>query len=220
MALPPHLKIPKDELVARLDFYNDNIVLSSMNGQDTTIKYVSALDVAQALTRDMPISSGVLPENVFWWGNRDGCTAGLWRPAQVWKIALQLDPFKPAERLALPMPGLLFLAQPGRAPWVFAAKARPTKMTDEVFNAPLFNIFTNGLSCPGSHKYPLDPSQAPEDFFLSFFTTAGDHHGNRSKKHKDLLKLWRSLNGKKTYPLDDLVKAGTLEQIIARKERG
>ena len=49
----------------------------------------------------------------------------LWRPPQVWPVALQREAFKPPARLRLPMPGLVFVCSPGRAPWVYAALERP-----------------------------------------------------------------------------------------------
>lgn len=58
------------------------------------------------------------------------------------------------------------------------------------------------------------PSQIPLSFFTSFFTPTADY-GNRSKKHPDsLMALWRELNGKKRYPLSDLVLLGKIKDIM------
>jgi hypothetical protein len=88
-------------------------------------RMVSAKDITMALMSTVPIETGILPENALWWGQgSNGVCVALWRMPQVWKVALQTEPFKPPRRLALPMPGLIFICQPGRPPRVFAAKKR------------------------------------------------------------------------------------------------
>ncbi|GAI99783.1 unnamed protein product, partial [marine sediment metagenome] len=102
----------------------------------------------------------------------------------------------------------------GRPPRIFAAKKRPVKLSDKIYHAPLFNIFDHGGSCPGTHKFPQNIKEIPESFFLSFFTKEAAYR-SRSKKHpEDLLKLWEELDGKKRYPLKDLVPCGKVGDII------
>ena len=124
------------------------------------------------------------------------------------------EAFKPPRRMALPMPGLIFICQPARPPRVYAVKKRPSHPGDKVYHAPLFNIFGDGRSCPGTHQYPQNIEEIPESFFTSFFSPTADTR-NRSKKYPDdLLKLWEELDGKKRYPLGDLVAMGRVEDII------
>ncbi len=57
----------------------------------------------------------------------------------------------------------------------------------------------------GSHPFPDDPAQIPAAFFDSYFSPDGQHH-NRSVEHPgDLRALWDDLEGRKSYPVDDLV---------------
>ena len=112
------------------------------------------------------------------------------------------------------MPGLIFVCSSGRPPWVYAAKKRPVSPRDTIYHAPLFNIFQNGSTCPGTHKYPEQIEEIPNSFFTSFFSLDADY-GGRSKKHPDsLLKLWEELDGKRRYPLKDLVRIGKVEDIM------
>jgi len=214
-ALPDSLEVPHDELELRLDFYGDGVMLYSLEKGVIKTRMVSARDISMALLSEMPLSSGLLPQDVLWWKQgRDGAEVALWRSPRVWQVALQLEPFKPARRFKLPMPGLIFICSPGRPPKVFAAKKRPEDTHQVIYHAPLFNVFHDGRTCAGTHKFPVDISEIPESFFTSFFTREA-MYGGRSKKYpKDLLQLWEELDGQKRYPLGDLVPAGKVEDIL------
>jgi hypothetical protein len=214
-ALPENLEIPRDELKVRLDFYGQSVVMHVLENAVVTTKMVSPQDVALALLRDIPFGSGILPENTLWWQHRqDGSpVVALWRPPQVWPVALQLEPFKPPRRFRLPMPGLIFICRPGSPPGVVAVKKRPTTLEVPVFRAPLYNIYQDGKTCPGSHKYSDDIAKIPEEFFTAFFTLALGGEVSRSYGH-DLLKLWESIDGKKRYPLRDLLPCGKVADLL------
>jgi len=214
-AIPEGLGIPHDPLELRLDFHNNAIVMYLLDKGIITTRVVSAVDIAKALMRDIPFSSGILPRDVLWWTSAsNGPTLGLWREPQIWKVALITKALTEPRRLTLPMPGLIFVCSPGRPPAVYAAKKRPVSSREEIYHAPLFNVFENGQSCPGNHKYPADVSEIPESFFLSFFSVEGHPNGRSQKLGSNLLKLWEELDGKKRYPLSDLVKFGQVEDLI------
>jgi hypothetical protein len=214
-ALPENIPVPPDQLRLRLDFYTQTAVMYLLDDHIITSKMVSPQDIALALLKDIPLGSGLLPENALWWQHRtDGSpVVALWRAPRIWPVALQLEPFKPPRRFNLPMPGLIFVCRPGSPPVVVAAKKRPTTPEEPIYQAPLYNVYHNGNTCPGSHKYTEDISKIPEEFFTAFFTqTLG---GQVSKKYGgDLLKLWGSINGRKRYPLRDLVPFGKVADLL------
>jgi hypothetical protein len=214
-ALPEKLDIPPDELQARLDFYHDTTVLYLLENHIITTRVVSARDIALAFLREVPLGSGLLPENTLWWRQgRQGIEIALWRSPRVWHVALETAPLQPPKRFKLPMPGLIFVCYPGRTPNVYAAKKRPRSADEIIYHAPLFNVFHDGRTCPGTHKYPNSIEEIPESFFQSFFSPTADHR-NRSKKYPDdLTKLWEDLDGKKRYPLGDLVRFGRLREVM------
>ncbi len=214
-ALPESLEVPPDELKARLDFYQNAVMLYLVEKGVITTRMVSAREVALALLREVPLRSGLLPEWVLWWGQgKQGVEIALWRPPRVWWVALEIELNKPPRRLKLSMPGLIFVCSPGRPPRVYAAKRRPKNSGETIYHAPLFNVFQDGRTCPVSHKYPESIEEIPESFFTSFFSPTADHRG-RSKEHPDnLLKLWEELDGKGRYPLKDLVPAGKVADIM------
>ena len=214
-ALPEGLEVPPDELRARLDFYHNIIILFLLDKGVITTRVISARDVALAFLREFPLMSGLLPESALWWSHgKQGEEVALWRPAKVWPVALQTEPFQPPRRMSLPMPGLIFICSPGRPPNVYAAKRRPTSIEDTIYHAPLFNIFSDGRTCPGTHQYPEDLVEVPESFFTSFFTPTADYRGRSQKYPDDLLGLWEELDGKKRYPLKDLVAIGKVKDIM------
>jgi hypothetical protein len=74
-------------------------------------------------------------------------------------------------------------------------------------------VYTDGKTCPGSHQYSDNLVKIPEEFFTAFFTQSLGGEVSRSHGH-DLLKLWESIDGKKRYPLRDLMPCGKVEDLL------
>ena len=216
---PGPTDVPRDTLQAQLEIYRETILLRGFDGDTQWVKTVSADEIAHALTRHLGFSSGLLPPETLWWNQGEaGHTVALWRPPQVWPVALQREAFQPPARLRLPMPGLVFVCSPRRPPWVYAALSRPTAPEQQLFRAPAFNVFHDGRVCPGSHRFPEDPGLIPESFFQSFFSLTGDTR-ERSKRHTDDLQaLWEELDGTTDYPTDDLVPQCRVADAIGAGE--
>ena len=215
--LPGDPDVPRDRLRAQLEVYSESILLRGFEADSTTwVKGVSADEIAHVFTEHIGFSSGLLPENALWWNQGEtGKMVALWRSPQVWPVALQLEAFKPPARLRIPMPGLVFVCSPGRAPWAYAAEGRPAHPEETLYRIPTFNVFEDGRVCPGSHNFPEDVGRIPESFFESFFSTTGVSR-RRSQKHPDdLAALWAELDGQDTYPVDDLVPQFTVEQAMS-----
>jgi len=214
-AVPKELGIPPDPLRLRLDFHHQSTIMTFFQGDMVTTKLVDALDVAHALASDLSFGSGLLPPGTIWWLNtRGGPIFALYVEPKVWKVALQEDIKKPPRRFTIPLPGLIFLCSPGQPPWVFAVKKKPTKETDIVYRAPLANIFNNGRSCPGSHRYPTRIADIVHSFFISFFSATADLQGRSRQFPKNVLNLWEFLDGKKRFPLNDLMEHGTIRDLM------
>ena len=218
-SLPGPADVSRDTLRVQLEVYDETILLRGFENDSAWVRIVSVDGIANALTRHLGFSSGLLPEDALWWNQGEtGQVVGLWRPPTVWPVALQREAFKPPARLRLPMPGLVFVCSPGRAPWVYAARSRPTDPEQQLFRAPAFNVFGDGRVCPGSHRFPEEVGLIPESFFQSFFSLTGDSR-NRSKKHAENLQaLWEELDGKTEYPMEDLVPQCTVAHATAVSE--
>ena len=218
-SLPGPADAPRDDLKLQLEVYGETILLRGFENDSAWVRTVSAEEIANVFTQHLGSSSGLLPEETLWWNQGEtGQVVALWRPPQVWPVALQREAFKPPARLRLPMPGLVFVCSPGRAAWVYAATGRPTDPEQHLFRAPAFNVFSDGRVCPGSHRFPEEVDLIPEGFFQSFFSLTGDTR-NRSKKHPDnLVALWEEIDGKTAYPVEDLVPQCTVGQAMAVSE--
>ena len=121
-SLPGPADMPRDELQMQLEVYKETILLRGFEDDSTWVRTVSADAIANVFTQRLGFSSGLLPQDALWWNQGEtGQVVALWRPPQVWSVALQREAFKPPARLRLPMPGLVFVCSPGRAPWVYAA---------------------------------------------------------------------------------------------------
>ena len=218
-SLPGVDDAPRDDLKMQLEVYEETLLLRCFETGLAWVRTVSADGIASALTQHLGFSSGLLPADALWWNQGEtGQVVGLWRPPQVWPVALQREAFKPPARLKIPMPGLLFVCSPGRAPWVYAATERPSDPEQQLYRMPAFNVFRDGRTCPGSHRYPDEVGLIPESFFQSFFSLTGDSH-ERSKRHPDNLQaLWEELDGTTEYPMEDLVPQCTVAHVMAVSE--
>lgn len=214
-AVPKEVRLPPDELRARVDIYGQAIVLSRYQGFHTTTKVVSGNDIIAALMRDVPVNSGLLVEGALWWAHtRDGPLTALYRPPTTTRVALQTRATETPQRFTLPTPPLVFLCTPARAPSCYAVRERPTSPKDPIYAAPYFNVFDSGLTCQGSQKYPIDIRDAIDAFFTSFFSPV--EGSRKSVKHPThLLDLWKELDGQEAYPMPDLVQMGTVGDLLA-----
>ena len=220
-SLPGAPDVPRDPLRMQLEVYDETVLLRGFDGDSVWVRTISADEIANVFIQHLGFSSGLLPEDALWWNQGEtGHTVALWRPPQVWPVALQREAFKPPARLRIPMPGLVFVCSPGRAPWVYAALSRPGPDGPEqqLFRMPAFNVFRDGRVCPGSHQFPEDVGLIPESFFESFFSLTGDTR-ERSRRHPDNLQaLWEELDGKTKYPTEDLVPQCTVAHAMAVSE--
>jgi PRTRC genetic system protein B len=213
-SLPSSLNIVPDELQLRLDFYGSSVLLHCIEKGAISTRMVSAHDVAMALLNDIPLHSGLLPPNTLWWSQSAAADIALWVKPQIWPVAVMLKPSEPPQRFRLPMPGLIFICRPSQAPRVYAVKRRPTSPQDIVYHAPLFNVHADGYTCAGSHRYPAEITEISKSFFTSFFSIDGAMQG-RSTSHTDsLFALWQELDGKKKYPLNDLVPYCKVQDLM------
>lgn len=217
-AVPDSLGIPPDPLRCRLDFHHQACVMTLFDGDVVETKIVSAMDVSHALASELSFGSGLLPPGTIWWSNtRRGPVFALYVEPKIWKVALLEDVKKSPRRFTLPMPGFIFLCTPGQPPWVFAVKKKPTKETDIVYKAPLCNVYSDGRSCAGTHMYPNRVADVVRSFFTSFFSPAAEPRDRSLMFPTDVISLWEHLDKKKRFPLADLVKHGTVIDLMERE---
>ena len=204
-----------DRLLAQVEIYEETILLRQYLGNTAWVKRISAEDLADAFAGDIEFATGLLPPETLWHRrSHERNETALWRGPRMWKVAVQTEPFQPADRYTIPMPGLVFVCNGGNAPKAYAAKERPTSEDDILYRIPTYNVFATGGVCSGSHRFPQNVNDIPESFFQSRFSKTGDHRG-RSKKHPEqLIELWKELDGQEEFPLEDLVPQTTVKAVM------
>ncbi|MDD5060744.1 MAG: hypothetical protein PHN44_00490 [Candidatus Marinimicrobia bacterium] len=197
-----------------MDFYNNSIMLYILEKNLITAQHVSPEDVAASLLSVAQLFTGMLPPNTLWYTRKElHAETAIYVSPGKHRVAVVTKPLEPPERFMIPMPGLVFICSSGQPPKVFAVKERPETMECPVYGAPLFNVYSDGRTCNGTHQYNENVSKIPEEFFTCFFSLTT--FNKFSKSHPDsLYNLWKELEGKDKYPLDDLVQAGKIKDII------
>ena len=61
------------------------------------------------------------------------------------------------------------------------ARARPKRPEDALYHCPTYNVFPSGGVCVGTHAFPADAGRVPEEFFRSYFSSAGGTGLTRSR---------------------------------------
>ena len=91
-SLPGGTDLPRDDLKMQMEVYNETILLRGFDGDATWVRTVSADEIANVFTRHLGSSSGLLPQEALWWTQGEsGQVVALWRPPQVWSVALQRE---------------------------------------------------------------------------------------------------------------------------------
>ena len=95
-SLPGPADMPRDTLQMQLEVYKETILLRGFDSDSAWVRTVSADAIANVFTQHLGFSSGLLPRETLWWNQGEtGQVVGLWRPPQLWSVALQREAFKP-----------------------------------------------------------------------------------------------------------------------------
>lgn len=163
----------------------------------------------------------ILPDNVL---VRTPDMLVWWRPAQLRKMYFRRD-----DELGIvngevfPQPALVYRAS-HRELWIraLADDERPTATT-ALNVAPYYNVNTEGVVCQGTMRSPEEASVAAmpqweQSFFESEFTHI--YGSGHFTQHPDgVVGLWRSLAGRKTFPIKLLASARETLAQFAERER-
>lgn len=200
----------------RLDFYPTAVLMTQWNKQrndlasptdarlptPTTTYPVSIHDVATACTK-IDFSSGFLPPNTLFWQRRaDTIRLGIYVPVRRWQL-------QTAERTYhLPLPPLIFVGA-GTSYQIFAVKKRPLNQHAPLFHAPCPNVHNSGSICAGNTPFPTCTAQTIHQALTLFMERShfnADLSNNKCRRHPhDVRQLWQALDGKKRFPLGQLV---------------
>lgn len=190
---------------ARLDLYEEAVVLTRYERPDRRTSYPVAVDDLVAAFSRVPISSGMLPANCLFWGRENGQTqVAIYVPGRRWRL-------QTAERIFhAPLPPLVF-AGSGDQYSIFAVKRRPRQMPFEFYHCPTPNVHPTGVVCQGSAPFPgcaSDTIDRALNLFLEGSLFNGDLAANKCRSFPDDVRdLWMQLDGAKRFPRGELVLA-------------
>lgn len=204
----------------RLDCYDDYILARKYTGGAGGAFYaLDPLDVVGALA-EMNIGTPILPKNALFWQRGGAERVAIYIEPQVWTVNASA---KKRERLAVPLPGLVWIGQ-GVEYRLYAVKAGWPTADTALFNPPTPNV-SAGV-CRGNVDFPQAGAGTIWQAWKAFIESDFNDHlsNNKSLRFKQsVLPLWRELAKAEAteYPLDDLVSAGkTLAQVMKEATNG
>ena len=197
----------------RLDFYNTAILMSRWEGDGRLATYpVSVHDVVSACT-NVQLSSGLLPASTLFWKQRANQTIlGIYVSARCWKVQTEDRSYH------VPMPPFVFVGC-GSSYYVFAVKKQPalslskepSHKHDRLYHAPCPNVHARGGICQGNTPFPIcsprDIQTALTRFMEGSLFNADLSRGKCQSHPEDVRQLWAELDGRKRFPLSELVPA-------------
>ena len=201
--LPLTQQLPPPRL--RLDFYNTAVLMSCWedDGRLTTHP-VSVHDVVSACTH-VELSSGLLPANTLFWKLRaNQAMLGIYVPARRWDVQTDDHTYH------LPMPPFVFVGSESSYK-IFAVKKRPLNEAEPLYHAPCPNVHTTGGICHGNTPFPICSPQTIQQALQLFMEGSlfnVDLSRGKCQSHPDDVRvLWAKLDGRKRFPLSELVPA-------------
>lgn len=179
---------------------------------------VSAAHVSTAFNT-FGASTGLLPEHTLFWQSQGGrARVGLWLPPATRTIIFTTG--RGDERLTLPLPGLILVGH-GVEYWIYAARRYPRSGSEPLYHAPLPNVHGDGKICQGNVQFPKCEAYTIAQAARLFFESAFNHDLSTGKllhEQGSLLNFLRSLQGKHSFPLDQLVPTETtMEDLVYGK---
>jgi hypothetical protein len=190
---------------ARLDLYEEAVVLTRYEGDDRRTSYPVAVDDLVAAFSRVPVSSGLLPPGCLFWERTNGETRmAVCVPGRRWRLPT-------AERIYdIPLPPLVF-AGAGVQYRVYAVKHRPQAIPIELYHCPTPNVHPDGVICQGTAPFSActcDTIEQALHLFLEGSLFNGDLASGKCQSFPDDVRLlWRRLEAVKRFPSRELVLA-------------
>lgn len=197
--------------------YIEGFIAFCRSGSFRIDRIVSPQDVAESLATKMTYSTGILsPNTLAIVQEATTRTVIEYRPPQ--RTGFWLDGSD--EPVRVPLPGLIMVRSiaAGKPPeyTIFAVTKRPTEKKEQLYVAPIPNVYSSGSICWGNvERLPekaLHPVSLEEDWKMLFSSRFNDHGvGGKSQSHKDdIRKKYIEMEQKKTrrWPVKDMIASG------------
>ncbi len=201
------LDMGNQELRARLDLFEQSIVLTRYKSGAPLSVYEISPDALAVAFSGLPVMTGLLPQDcLFYAGASSVVRLGIYLPPGTHTLTVAGEP----DKWSVPLPGLVFVGNGGQYR-VFAVKQRPAEAAERLFYAPLPNVYQDGKICAGSVSFPAC-STATIHTAAKLFLGSGfnrDLSAGKCRAHNDnVLELLKelSLENRDVFPANQLVK--------------
>lgn len=196
------MEVSLQQLQARIEVYDDSILLTRRTPLGYTCYPIAPEDLAGAFDR-VPLSSGVLPANGLFWQRQEGQERiGLYVPARRWRVMVT------DETLHIPLPPMVFVGCGVRYE-VHAVRKRPKDEHTLLYHLPAPNVNGQGVICAGNTPFPpCQPDTILAALHLFLEGSGFNNHlanGKCRSQPENVLQLWHTLNGKLRFPREELL---------------
>ena len=129
-------------------------------------------------------------------------------PPRRWRVQVESASGDEARTYHIPMPPLVFVGS-GNTYQIYAVKQRPRDGHERLYHVPCPNVHQHGGICPGNTPFPASSPQTIESALSLFMENSlfnGDLSRGKCRRYsEDVRRLWAKLEGKKRFPLSELV---------------
>jgi PRTRC genetic system protein B len=211
-----------------LHFFDESIYLQAADHKtgETKEYEVSAADIARRMDGRSKLSTGLMSLNVIFYANLgDGDRVIHYIPPAVRE--LQVRRGKSVKRYQVPLPPMVLWYEGGYRIAALMNDAITPKT--QLATPPLPNVHEGGKICTGSVKFPRCSMAAFAQVERLLWESEWNHHladGKCRSERKNVIRLWKKLQGKKTFPEKELCAsrytlgdlAGRLSDDIGERE--
>ena len=187
--------------LARLDLYNEAIIMTKFGHQSSTSYPVSIYDLAAAFGT-LPASSGFLPRNTLFHGRNKGQEfVGIFISAQKQMVRVE------EITMTIPLPPAIFIGC-GKQYIIHALSSYPQSPRATLYRYPSPNVFLDGRICAGDTPFPTCSIKSIMPAFSLFIESKFNRHLVNQKCRsfpKNIIKLWKTLDGQEQFPLSELI---------------
>lgn len=187
--------------LARLDLYNEAIIMTKFGHNSSTSYPVSIHDLACAFGQ-VPASSGFLPPNTLFHGRVGGQEfMGIYFSSSTNDVTVE------EETMTIPFPSAIFIGC-GKQYKIYAVTSYPKNQNVVLYRYPSPNVWSDGRICAGDTPFPTCTPESIIKAFKLFIESRFNTHlsNNKCKSHpSNIISLWETLDGQEEFPITELV---------------
>ncbi len=187
--------------LARLDLYNEAIIMTKFDLGSSTSYPVSIHDLSAAFGT-LPSSSGLLPRNTLFHGRSQGQEfVGVFIKAAKHVVTVN------EATMAIPLPSAVFVGC-GKQYYIYTVKEYPCTARVQLYHYPSPNIGSDGRICAGDTPFPTCSVKTIMSAFTLFIESRFNRHLSTQKCRSfpdNVIELWKTLDGQEEFPLSELI---------------